>query len=328
MQIIEYGAADASSLQSAVHLLAAINEEDAPWRHAPTVRRLGALLSQGDEGEPPRAFLGLIDGKAVAHGLLIASDYDNRHLARLAFAVHPDERHRGYGAEMLATMREEAHALGRQTIRMDGWDSEKTRRFAHRHGFSMGSRAVNRRQETRHLTDDELGMLGRRARERGADYEILRLHGETPEELVDDIAAMTAAINDAPKDALSREPEVFDRDRIRAHERAVDARGDRAYRVVARHRRSGELAGHSLLVVEGERPHLAHQEDTAVVRHHRGVGLSMLLKTTMLEWLRSAEPGLEQIDTWNAESNAGIAAVNERLGFTPMGRELRFQVSA
>ena len=45
----------------------------------------------------------------------------------------------------------------------------------------------------------------------------------------------------------------------------------------------------------------------------------------MLRWLADEEPQLETVDTWNAESNGPMVAVNERLGYRVMGRELQFQ---
>ena len=42
-------------------------------------------------------------------------------------------------------------------------------------------------------------------------------------------------------------------------------------------------------------------------------------------WLREAQPQLETVDTWNAESNDFMIGVNELLGYRIMGRELAFQ---
>jgi hypothetical protein len=103
--------------------------------------------------------------------------------------------------------------------------------------------------------------------------------------------------------------------------------GDRLLRLVARHRVSGELAGHTVVCVEGQRPAVAHQHDTAVARAHRGHRLGMLLKAGMVLWLAESEPQVQTVDTWNAESNDHMIAVNEALGYRVMGRELQFQKS-
>jgi hypothetical protein len=62
-----------------------------------------------------------------------------------------------------------------------------------------------------------------------------------------------------------------------------------------------------------------------VVRDHRGHRLGLLLKAGMLLWLAETEPQLESVDTWNAESNDHMIAVNEQLGYRVMGRGLQFQ---
>ena len=95
--------------------------------------------------------------------------------------------------------------------------------------------------------------------------------------------------------SLLASPEV-----TRAFDIAQAAHGRRVYRVAARHRGSGELVGHTVLVVESERPGWGWQFDTSVVRAHRGHRLGLLLKADMLRWLADAEPQLRIVDTWNA----------------------------
>ncbi len=80
-----------------------------------------------------------------------------------------------------------------------------------------------------------------------------------------------------------------------------------------------------MITVEEARPHLGEQDDTAVLRAHRGHRLGMLLKAGMVLWLAEAEPQLETVDTWNAESNEHMIRVNEALGYRVMGRELQLQ---
>ena len=80
-----------------------------------------------------------------------------------------------------------------------------------------------------------------------------------------------------------------------------------------------------MVAVDVEDPRIAHQHDTSVVRAHRGHRLGLLLKAEMMRWLAEAEQEIEYLDTWNAESNEHMVAVNERLGFRAVGRELAFQ---
>jgi hypothetical protein len=139
------------------------------------------------------------------------------------------------------------------------------------------------------------------------------------------MSEMVASINDAPLDDLDIEDEVFPPQRIRDYETACLARGRRIYRLLARHRETGALAGHTVVAVDRERPAIGYQHDTSVLREHRGHRLGLLLKSGMNLWLREAEPQLETVDTWNAESNRHMISVNEALGYRWMGRGLEYQ---
>ena len=133
--------------------------------------------------------------------------------------------------------------------------------------------------------------------------ELERIDGASPEELLGDLAEATAAINDAPLDDLEIEDEVFIAERVRAYERAQIDSGFRFCRIIARHRATGEIGGLTVADRGLAEPCLGNQHDTSVVRAHRGHRLGLLLKADMMRWLADAEPELEQLDTWNMESN-------------------------
>jgi hypothetical protein len=95
----------------------------------------------------------------------------------------------------------------------------------------------------------------------------------------------------------------------------VASRGDCAYRVIARHRTTGEVGGHTMVVTQPRQPQFGFQADTAVARHHRGHRLGLLLKIDMMRWLAVAEPQLKIIETWNNVDNTFMINVNEALGY-------------
>ena len=108
---------------------------------------------------------------------------------------------------------------------------------------------------------------------------------------------MTGAINDAPTDDLDVEDEVFSVERIVGVRDARSSRHDRRiYRLVARQRETGR-AGRATRwwSIPAQRPWLAWQLDTSVVRAHRGHRLGLILKGEMLAWLAEAEPQLAQL---------------------------------
>jgi GNAT superfamily N-acetyltransferase len=325
LQITPVDPADPAVVLAYVGVRNAVSAVDAPWLHPMTLHSATCDLTYGWDGEPDTAYLATEDEVAVAAGTLSTTEWDNLHLAWLGVKVHPDHRRRGLGGLLLERLVADARARGRSSFGSDAWDRPGFAEFATAHGFEAKSRAINRRQV---LADVDHGEVRRRhdqALAAAGDYEIVRRAGATPEAELEALAAMTASINDAPTDDLDIEDEVFTGERIRLYEEAQAARGDRLYRVFVRHRATGELAGHTVVVVDGERPAIGHQHDTSVVGSHRGHRLGLLLKADMNLWLREVEPQLETIDTWNAESNDHMIGVNELLGYRVLGREIEYQ---
>src|SRR5690606_37915349 len=83
----------------------------------------------------------------------------------------------------------------------------------------------------------------------------------------------------------------------------------------------GHLAGFTQLSVPPTASVPIEQRDTLVLREHRGHALGMLLKLENLALLARTDPGHPSITTWNADENRHMLAVNEALGFVPMGYE-------
>jgi RimJ/RimL family protein N-acetyltransferase len=307
MELVEIGPDDRAHVAAFVRATAAINAVDCPWEPVLTLHRQEMEMRHSWDDEPGRWFLAYAGDEPVGLASLHTSDYDNLEMAWLQVRVVPAHRRRGHGTAILKHVESLAVDLGRPLFHVADWDTAATHAFALAHGYERRS------AEIRH---EALASAG--------DYELLRIEGYTPDALLPAVAALTEAINDAPLDDLEWEDEVYSPERVRAYERAQIESGHRFRRVIARHRRTGELAGHSDVVVDGEQPY-AEQHDTSVTAAHRGHRLGLLLKTEMLLWLTDAEPALERIYTWNAESNDHMIGVNERLGYRVLGRAAEFQ---
>jgi GNAT superfamily N-acetyltransferase len=317
---------DAAGCADAVELLIATHAVDCPAALLSTPTGYAADLRYGWDGDPGRVHLARDDSGAVI-GLVtvFAPTYDNTNLAWLDVQVHPDHRSRGVGSELVRYGEQVARELDRTSIGIGSWDLPKADAFAKWHGFERKAVEVNRRQDITNLDWATVQKLYDEAVLASADYELLRIIGELPDELLEGMVAVTASINDAPKDDLDIEDDVFTPERLRAYEAARRGHNQTMYRVIARHRPTGELAGHSVVTVERERPHIAEQNDTAVSRDHRGHRLGALTKTAMLLWLRDAEPALTQLDTWNAESNNHMIGINEQLNYFIVARTVDYQ---
>lgn len=326
MEITKFSADDAATVVEVVDLLNAAAAVDCAEAVRETPASYAGYLRFGWDGEVPEPYVGRdSQGRVVGAVEVHTSEWDNTKLAWLSLTVHPDHRRLGHGTELLAFAEGRARDLGRTSLGAGGWDRPGAIAFARAHGFESKSSEINRRQELDRLDRRSIDRLHADASAHAAAYEVIRLFGRTPDDLVDAVATMTAAINDAPTDDLDIEDEVYSRERIEAYESAMLGRHRRFYRVIARHRQSGELAGHTVVTVEVERPEIGWQQDTSVVRAHRGHRLGLLVKSDLLRWLTEAEPQLKSLDTWNAESNDHMIGVNELLGYRIVARSLVFQ---
>jgi hypothetical protein len=91
--------------------------------------------------------------------------------------------------------------------------------------------------------------------------------------------------------------------------------------VAVEHVESGHLVGFSELRIPVDLARVVHQEDTIVLREHRGHRLGMVLKLANLLNLQKEHPGHPSVITFNAEENRHMLDVNEAVGFAPIGYE-------
>ncbi|HEY0904412.1 MAG TPA: GNAT family N-acetyltransferase [Marmoricola sp.] len=323
MELVEFGTDDAGEVAAFASLTRVVDAVDCPWEPMRTTYRQVMYMRHSWEGEPGRWFVAFEDGEPVGTAVLDTSEYDNHDLAWFTLRVAPAYRRRGLGSAMLCELEQRAAEMGRSLLGMEGWDAAATQGFAASTGYALKSVEV-RRVQTLAGAPDVSTVLGEVVASAG-DYELLRIDGRTPEDLMPAVVALSAAINDAPIDELEYEDEVYSPDRVRAYESAQIESGFRFRRLLARHKRSGEVAGHTVVVVDEEQPTVAEQHDTSVVRAHRGHRLGLVLKAGMMLWLAEEEPQLSRVYTNNAESNRHMIDVNDRLGYRPVGRILQFQ---
>lgn len=323
MDLIEIGLEDSARIADYASVHSAADAADAPWSQPFSAYRLEMWMRHGWDGEPSRWFVAYDGGRAVGTGNLNTSNYDNLELAWLGIEVHPELRRRGLGKLILEELVRLARDMGRPLIGLDGWESEAGDGFARKAGFELKQYDVARRQVPAQAPD--AARLYAEAAAHAGDYELERIVGYSPDDLLAELAEATSAINDAPIDDLEYEDEVFDAGRVKAYETAHIEAGRRLYRLLARHRATGEIAGLTVVAVDADMPEWGSQHDTSVVRAHRGHRLGMLLKSAMLLWLAETEPQLKAIDTYNAESNDHMIGVNEALGYQVLSRVANYQ---
>lgn len=267
------------------------------------------------------------DGSLLGRVVLQLPVRDNTASALLRGEVHPAARRRGAGRALLDAAVEVAIEAGRQRMYTGAFEGSPGGAALGSMGFTpLGTVDAVRRVELDHdsagrwvqLYDDALG--------HASEYELVHLVGPTPPDLVRDLVALHDAINDAPLDDPDLEEDAWSDERVHAYDRAMAGRSQTVHCVLARHRATGEWAGMSLLCVDEFSPAVAFQEDTSVVRAHRGHRLGLLMKADMLRWLAQDRPEVGATITWNATTNHHMIAVNEMLGATVVARHANYRL--
>jgi len=318
MRLVRVDPRDRAAVTASVQLTNAAQRVDDPDGH-PGIPELAARwLEFGWDLEPDERYLYLPYGSddPVAVLEIQLPTRDNRHLVWGSIVVHPDHRRLGHGSALIAEFVRRAEESGRTTIWLGcAEDDLGARAFLEFHGFHYASHDARRKQILAEVDQDEIARLQARATEAAKDYVLERLVPPIPDELLEQLVDVTAAINDAPMGDLTFEDEVFDLARLRDIETAQQGRGDRIYRIVARHRETGVIGGHTLVGLNPLDPTHAGQGDTAVHRDHRGHRLGLLLKIEMMRWLAEVEPQVTEITTWNNADNRYMIDVNEAIGY-------------
>jgi GNAT superfamily N-acetyltransferase len=156
----------------------------------------------------------------------------------------------------------------------------------------------------------------------GNEYAVLSWTGRTPARWLDDLAMLyTRMSTDAPTAGIEEPEDVWTVERL-VSEQDASAAGPRVALVTAAlHRPTGRLAGFTEMSVPADPTRAVEQDDTLVLREHRGHRLGMLLKAANLRQLALQFPDQTAVTTFNAEENRYMLDVNEQLGFTPIGYE-------
>ena len=301
----------ASLLDTLNAVLAADLPQDPPWRESsmreylsevmPGERRI-SWVAQEDAGldGTPGAILGHV------HVLLLGG------IGVLEVLVHPSIRRSGIGRELVRVAARRVWDEGFQSIGVEVVGDTPAVGFYESLGFTRDY------VETRSVLDlrtVDWPALTEMAAEVGAGYRVEFWPGGPPDELIEAYARAKAEVRDS--DDVELRPSSYDPDRLRDSLATLHRRGMKPYIVLALHEQTGEVAGLTEVVVPAQHPTRADQYDTIVVHDHRGYGIDRAIKARMLLELRSAEPEVAEVQTWNAQDNESMLKVNAELGYRP-----------
>ncbi|PZW02189.1 Ribosomal protein S18 acetylase RimI [Micromonospora phaseoli] len=299
----------ASLLDTLNAVLAADLPQDPPWRESslreylaevmPGERRISWVAQQEPASDGTSgAILGQV------HVLLLGN------IGVLEVLVHPAFRRNGLGRDLVLRAARRVYQEGFESIGVEVVGDTPAVAFYESLGFS---REYVETRSVLDLSGVDWSELAGMSTEVAAGYQIQFHPGGPPDELMEAYARSKAEIRDIEDGELR--PSSYDPQRLRDSLDCLHRRGMTPYIVLALHEQTGEVAGLTEVVVPAQHPTRADQYDTIVVQDHRGYGIDRAIKARMLLELRSAEPQLTEVQTWNAQANEAMLKVNAELGY-------------
>jgi GNAT superfamily N-acetyltransferase len=225
--------------------------------------------------------------------------------------VLPEARGRGIGRELWERAQRHVASLGVTAFFTDVVGDPAGERFVVGQGFTPSRTDVVSAVDVRAVDLAGLDELERRAATNG--YRLTTIRQVDPHGLyrLDLALGDDTPGADAPHDVSFEEWSVE-----LAHH--PDLNWDASAAVL----HDNEPVAECLLIVD-EEGRRARNEGTGTLQGHRRRGLATLTKLAAIRW--AAEHGIETIITDNDERNAGMLAINERLGYRPLVERRRWK---
>ncbi|MEV5961318.1 GNAT family N-acetyltransferase [Kribbella sp. NPDC051952] len=264
--------------------------------YRPFSRRIAWLAADADGNPVGSAFLRLNSRQVAAH------------LAELQLNVHPAERRRGIGSQLLGAVVGGARDHEVRTLITDAPAGSPADLFLEHHHFEIGLTLVYARLQLADAdptVDDVPG------------YRLISWRGVVPDELAQRFTDARTGMNDAPSGSIEYGEDVWDVERTRYAAQVIEQRGEHLATVAAVDESTGLIVGFSELVVPGDGKGEAQHYGTAVLPQHRGHGLARWMKAEQIRQTRDHFPDLSTLITDTVDTNTAMRRTNTALGYKP-----------
>ncbi len=327
--------ADDPAVEQAYQVECAARAADVPDLPAPCRESFCGALAHPSPHRLARRFLARVDEVAAGYLEVVLPELEETDNAELDLLVHPEFRRRGVGRKLfdraisVAAQAGRDRLIGQSVAALPGGvpRTDAGAGFANSVGAKPALTDLRHRLDLAEVDETALTELLAEAWLRAEGYSLVWYRDVAPGEWVGDIAYLDGRlIKDGPLGELLLEPELIDPKRIRAGEAVSRACRRRRYNTAVRHDESERLVAFTTLELEHCPADHAWQQITIVDPEHRGHRLGTVVKIENLRYARVHEPALRYIDTWNAETNQQMIAINEKIGFRPVENWINWQI--
>lgn len=294
-----------------------IAEED-PSLGSRAVSETAAMLLQEPSHERRLRWLAMYGDAVVGSAVLYLDDEDtaNLHLGWVDVGVLPAYRRKGLGTRFVesvakAALESERTKLMTTTTSLVPSGGEFMAALGAERGLVEGVNQLEMADLDRELMEE----WASRGRAQSDRFELLRIDGPWPEEMIDEVVALSHVMNDAPVGDLDFNDQEFTAAHVTEFDAELAERNITRFILAVRDRPTGRLAGYTDLALNPSFPNLGQQGDTGVFEEFRGHGLGKWLKAEMVLRLADEHPEITRIWTENAHSNEPMLAINHAMGF-------------
>lgn len=232
----------------------------------------------------------------------------------LEVVVHPSARRHGAGRALVTTAARRAAAEEISSLGVEVVADTPAVSFWEALGLRCAYVELRSILDLRTVDWDGIGKIAEAV---PAGYRVEHYRGALPTHLLEPYAVAKAARRQLDPPDLELHPSSYDARRLAASLETLDRRGMKPYLVLAVQETSGVVAALTEVVTASQHPTRADQYDTVVIPEHQGLGLDRVIKARMLRELRTAKPGLQEVQTWNALGDEPLLRINTELGFRP-----------
>ncbi len=242
-----------------------------------------------------------------------APNYEaTKHTCDVVLKVSKSHRRQGLGSKLLGMAT--TIAMKKNCTSLHTFTSHETGKvFLGALEGEVAIEAAENRLKMAEVDWDMIEAWDKEGPERAPDVK-LETFEDVPEEYIEPYCEIyTDLMNQQPLGELDFEEKTTPEKR-RVQEKETRDKGCQWFTRITREA-NGDISGTTEIFYIPEEPHKMHQMLTGVNEKYRGKGLGKWLKANMLLHIRDQYPEVKTIVTGNADSNAPMLSINERMGF-------------